>query len=286
MCVYVINEFVNNLKVNKMKNISKALALTTLTVAMSGSVQAFPLFQVQEGAIPNSGSNLITADKINGEYVETVTITSSSTFSTSLRLQLQGFSDTTTSSTPVSQLNAFNGYNMYLLYKSIGTFNPNGVGFDYFTTDATFELWVDDTQDTSFSDPATPLGSTLAAVDFYTVNDTSSDDALMASGIFLSGSATQTCSGAAANNNCGSFGQTTTFNLENPLGVSYFVDPDPFYTLSIQSGNFNGFVPTPGTSQTISGVANIIFNVPEPTTVALLGMGLLGFGLTKRNKKA
>ncbi len=269
-----------------MKNISKALALTALTVAISGSAQAFPLFQVQEGVIPGSATNLITADKINGEYVETVTITSATTFSTSLRLQLQGFSDTTTNTTPSSQLNAFNGYNMYLLYKSVGTFSPAGTGFSYVTTDAEFELYADAAQDTSFSDPAIPLSSDLNLVPFYTANDATFDDLLLATGTFVSGSATQTCSGAAANNNCGSFGQTTTFNLENPLGTSYFVDPDPFYTLSIQSGNFNGFVPVVGTSQTISGVANIVFNVPEPTTVALLGMGLLGIGLTKRNKKA
>ncbi len=269
------------------------LALTASLGVVSTSAMAFNPFQIQEGAIPGALPNIIDADKINGTFLERVTITSATTFSTSLLATFQGFADTSNSANDTTgQLGNItpNQYGMYLLYTSVGTFAPSGSGYQYTTTGAIFNLYADLNTNpiaskTQFTQPAGPLSSTLALVDTYSRTNFA-DDQLLATGSFLSGSATQTCAGTVANNDCGSFGQTTTFNL-SPLGSGYFITPSSFYNISMQSGNFNGFVPVVSQTQTINGVANAVFlgnSIPEPGSLALLGLGglLLSRNLNRR----
>jgi hypothetical protein len=89
--------------------------------------------------------------------------------------------------------------------------------------------------------------------------------------------------------NCGDFGASNSFMLTD-AGKSFFILPNPFYSLSFQSGHLNNFAPT--RMQTINGSLDVVFSgeptdVPEPASVGSLGLGMLSlYAARRRSKKA
>ncbi|MCU1330258.1 MAG: pepA [Bryobacterales bacterium] len=263
----------------------KTLTAVALAVAgaISTSASAALVFQIQEGAVgAPTAPNLVTLDTVGGQYVERVTFTGGNNFTafgffTAGGYFLGGASQGSQLNLPLF-IGPNQGYSLYATFRSDGSFTPTGPGSTTFSGDPSkpqsLEIFIDRNQDTGKSF----VGSNAAP----TLTNTGDDSRVAFTTTLRSGLGRQDTTDNAAGNFELIF---DNFTLEPGIGEAFFISPRPFHMVIDLQGNFNDFaIGAPGTFADTGGSANASF-IPEPTTLALLGVSLLGLGFSTRRKK-
>lgn len=172
-------------------------------------------------------------------------------------------------------------YGLYLTFDLVADWNGDGVfgglGSNYTLSSLNFNVY----QDSDFAAVATRTTFTPATLAADASIAQNGGDTLFGSGSLLAGIAGIDALG-------GAFLNSTTTYANTAAGNAFFVDPVPFYTLAFNAFNNTSQGVQIGTDFIAISAAGLVdFNqVPEPATLALLGMGLVGMGISLRKRKA
>ena len=230
-----------------------------------------------DDAVCNTISNPAPAeacigDRIDFSYLERFTVTGPGTFSTDAYADVTAFL-TNEATELLLQTGLNDDYAIYALFSATGNFAPNASGgFDFTATGGSLTLVLDNNVDTGKTLP----GSSPGAV----VLTNAGDDLVLANAVLESGEGHTDPSDPDS----GDFEIVFDPFALTAIGSTFFVAPVPFYTELLLRGVFDAFDPVLRPNLITGGSGNAQF-LPEPTSLALFGLGLLGSGYMARRRR-
>lgn len=259
------------------KTLLALAAVAALGLSTTASAE-FLDFTINEASVPGITADADTtysADKITGAYSETLALFGDNTFLSSAYVNFGTITELEGSlNVAPTYLNSRGGFGLYAIFNSAGTFAGN-----VFTgSTGNFDLFIDANSDTGLS------FSSVGVMPITVSTNTSDDYKIGFSTNFLSGS------GIAGGNFKFDF---TDFALTT-AGSDFFIAPEEFHKNVRLTGDFDELPAelTPlfvgdqivGGTFTTTGDVSAVFVVPEPGSLALLGLGLAGLGFAQRRR--
>ena len=265
--------------------------------ALCATAGASPLFQVTPTALGGATTAApFYADFIAGTSSELITATSATTFSGSGWVQYSSFTNAGNTILPgTSGLDVT--YQLYLTFSFTDTLASGtayGANSTYNINTLNFKVYADPNVNTTFTQAnATTLTNA-------TVGGTTSDDILLGDGSIVSGTAGFDALGGAYINAINTFGLCTgagtaaigvanvaDANCTTGTGRAFFSQPIPFYSLAFSEYNntTQGILQNGNVVSITNASGGVDFNgVPEPASLALAGIALLGLGIASKRK--
>jgi PEP-CTERM motif-containing protein len=263
---------------------------TAISLSSTSANAAFLDFTMDYGSVPDFPTSpfLVDADKLNGGYSEIINLTPTANplnfdYSTTAFINIgQAFKNE--GATQVAPFGSFSeavapaGFGMYAVFSSVGTYN-NGV---FQGISGLFDLYIDPSQDIANTFiPGGDLGLSGTGDD-YKIGFASVMDYLIGLP-----AAVPSAYDTVFSNFTLTTGDQNAATAGTQNGDLFFVDPRPFHLILQSNGDFDQFIPNyNGEASQIyaSGDVSAVFKVPEPASLALMGIGLLGLGLSRRKQ--